>query len=195
MKIEKAEFIKSASKFNEIPEESLSEVAFIGRSNVGKSTLINMIVGKKDLAKSSNKPGKTQLLNFFKINDNIHFVDLPGYGYAKASKKDRIIWMDTMYEYFTQSENLRNVFVLVDANVPPQKIDIEFVGELEEEQIPFDIIFTKMDKTTQKNTSWNIKLFKQELKKNNIQVPNLFLSSLKSKKGIENILDYIGEIC
>lgn len=191
MKITKAEFVTSASKVNEIPESNLPEVAFIGRSNVGKSSLINMLVWKKWLAKSSNKPWKTQLLNFFNINDLVHFVDLPGYGYAKASRKDRIEWMDTMYEYFTQSENLKKVFVLVDANVSPQKIDIEFIWELVSEEIPYDIIFTKMDKTTQKNTSWNIKLFKQELKKNNIQLPMIFLTSTERKRWWDKVLESI----
>jgi GTP-binding protein len=138
-------------------------------------------MGKKQIAKSSNKPGKTQLINYFDISTdsgkNWYMVDLPGYGYAKASTQDRIKWMDTMYDYLTQRESLKRIFVLIDGKIPPQKIDLEFVMELVDEEIPFDIIITKIDKTKQKDLNKNIKAFKQELTSRKIAMPEFFLSS------------------
>ncbi len=154
-----------------------------------------MLLWKKWIARASNKPGKTQLINYFDIfNDtgnNRYMVDLPWYGYAKASTQDRIKWMDTMYDYLTQRESLRRVFVLIDGNIPPQKIDIEFILELVDEEIPFDIIVTKIDKTKQKELNKNLKAFKQELKSRNIMLPEFFLSSGTKWTWKEEILKYI----
>lgn len=191
MKISKAQFITSASKMSELPEMDFPEVCVIWRSNVGKSSLINMLVWNNNLAKTSMKPGKTQLINYFLLNENFYFVDLPWYGYAKASRDKRIVWMDTTYEYFVTRENLKKVFVLIDGKIPPQKLDIEFIMELVKEEIPFDIIITKIDKATQKDLNKNIKLFKQELKNKKIIEPNIFLSSSAKNKGKEQILEYI----
>lgn len=191
MKISKAQFITSVSKMSELPEMDFPEVCVIWRSNVGKSSLINMLVWNNNLAKTSMKPGKTQLINYFLLNDNFYFVDLPWYGYAKASRDKRVVWMDTTYEYFVTRENLKKVFVLIDGKIPPQKLDIEFIAELVKEKIPFDIIITKIDKVTQKNLNTNIKLFKQELKTKKIVEPNIFLSSSAKGKGKDLILDYI----
>ena len=181
MKILNSEFVKSCSSINNCPPIKYPEFAVVGRSNVGKSSLVNMLMGKKQIAKSSNKPGKTQLINYFDItNDsgnNRYMVDLPGYGYAKASTQDRIAWMDTMYDYLTKRESLKRTFVLIDGKIPPQKIDIEFILELVDNEIPFDIIITKIDKIKTKDLNNNIKAFKQELKSNNIIMPEIFLSS------------------
>lgn len=191
MKISKAQFITSASKMSELPEMDFPEICVVWRSNVGKSSLINMLVWNNNLAKTSMKPGKTQLINYFLLNDNFYFVDLPGYGYAKASRDKRVVWMDTTYEYFVTRENLKKVFVLIDGKIPPQKIDIEFIGELVKEKIPFDIIITKIDKVTQKDLNKNIKLFKQALKDKKINEPIILLSSSMKTKGKDSVLDYI----
>lgn len=195
MKILNSEFVKSCSSIDNCPPIKYPEFAVVWRSNVGKSSLVNMLMWRKQIAKSSNKPGKTQLINYFDItNDtgnNRYMVDLPWYGYAKASTKDRIVWIDTMYDYLTQRKSLKRTFVLIDGNIPPQKIDIEFIYELIKEEIPFDIIVTKIDKTKLKEINNNIKLFKQELKSRNIIIPEFFLSSWTKWQGKEEILRYI----
>ena len=195
MKIKSVEFVKSCSAIDNCPPIKYPEFAVVWRSNVGKSSLVNMLMDKKQIARSSNKPWKTQLINYFDIfNDtgnNWYMVDLPWYGYAKASVKDRIEWMDTMYDYLTQRESLRRVFVLIDGNIPPQKIDIEFILELVDEEIPFDIIVTKIDKTKQKDLNKNLKAFKQAFKSRNIMMPEFFLSSGTKWTGKEEILKYI----
>lgn len=155
MQITSADFIKSASKLSECPPAQYPEFALVGRSNVGKSSLINMITQRKQLAKSSVTPGKTQLLNYFLINKTRFLVDLPGYGYAKYSKKQRIDWMDTMQEFLTQRESLKTIFVLIDGSIEPQSIDFEFMQVLKEEQIPFEIVVTKTDKVNQKDLHKN----------------------------------------
>jgi len=146
MKIKTVKFVKSCSSIDNCPPMKYPEFVVVGRSNVGKSSLINMLMNRKQLAKTAVTPGKTQLINYFDINNNWYMVDLPGYGYAKASTQDRIKWMDTMYEYLTERESLKRVFVLIDGKVPPQKIDIEFISELMSEEIPFDVIVTKNEK-------------------------------------------------
>lgn len=162
MQISSVSFVKSASKLAECPVSDLPEIAVIGRSNVGKSTLINMLM-QKTIAKSSDKPGKTQLINYFLVNGNWHFVDLPGYGYAKASLESRRKWIDETYEYFVQRRPL--IFVLIDGSIPPQKIDLEFVHALREEKLDFAIIVTKADKANQKTLHQNLKLLKQAIQK------------------------------
>ncbi len=195
MKILNSEFVKSCASIDGCPPIKYPEFAVVGRSNVGKSSLVNMLMWKKQIAKSSNKPGKTQLINYFDItNDtwnNWYMVDLPWYGYAKASTQDRIAWMDTMYDYLTQRESLQRVFVLIDGKIPPQKIDIEFISELMDEWVPFDIIVTKVDKTKPKDLNKNIQAFKQELKSKNIMIPEFLLSSSTTWKWKEEILRYI----
>jgi len=191
MKIKTVKFVKSCSSIDNCPPMKYPEFVVVGRSNVGKSSLINMLMNRKQLAKTAVTPGKTQLINYFDINNNWYMVDLPGYGYAKASTQDRIKWMDTMYEYLTERESLKRVFVLIDGKVPPQKIDIEFISELMSEEIPFDVIVTKIDKIKQKDLDKNLKLFKQELKSRNIMMPEFFFSSSTTGKGRDEILKYI----
>jgi len=156
MHISKAAFVKSASSWTECPEQLLPEFAFIGRSNVGKSSLINMIVQRNGLAKASRTPGKTQLINFFCINDAWFFVDLPGYGYAKSKVTERKKWIDRTQDYFLNRPCLLHVFVLIDGSIPTQGIDIEFCTTLQEEEIPFSIVITKMDKATQREIHHNM---------------------------------------
>ena len=160
MIIKSLEFVKSASKLAECPDSNFPEIAVIGRSNVGKSTLINMLM-QKPIAKSSDKPGKTQLINYFLVNENWYFVDLPGYGYAKASLESRRKWID--YEYFIDRKPL--ILVLIDGNIPPQKIDLEFLQALSEERLDFVIVVTKADKANQKTLHQNIRLLKQSVQK------------------------------
>lgn len=155
-------FVKSASKLAECPDPNFPEIAVIGRSNVGKSTLINMLM-QKPIAKSSDKPGKTQLINYFLVNENWYFVDLPGYGYAKASLASRRKWIDETYEYFIDRKPL--ILVLIDGNIPPQKIDLEFLQALSEESLDFVIVVTKADKANQKTLHQNIRLLKQSVQK------------------------------
>jgi len=192
MKISSADFIKSASKMSEAPEDEYPEIIVIWRSNVGKSSLINMLTNINQLAKSSSKPGKTKLINYFLINKNRYLVDLPGYGYAKIGLKTRRAWMDIMYDYFTTKATLKKVFVLIDGKIPPQRLDIEFLVELEKEAIPFDIIITKIDKAKQKELSKNLKNLKKELSANlEGELPRMFLTSVLKKRGKKEILDYI----
>jgi len=193
MIISKAVFVKSASKFEECPQSNLPEFAMIGRSNVGKSSLINTLVNNSTLSKTSVKPWKTQLINFFLINDSWNLVDLPGYGYAKSWKSDRAYWIDTTHDYFVRSKYLKKVFVLVDWSIQPQKIDIDFIYSLEEEHIPFDIVMTKIDKTNQKNLSLYRRLLEEDLKTFVSSKPNIFTISNVSKRWRDQLLDYIEE--
>lgn len=190
MQIKSVLFVKSASKLSECPEKTLPEVVVIGRSNVGKSSLINFLMGRT-IAKASDKPGKTQLLNYFLVNESRYFVDLPWYGYAKASLENRRAWIDKTYEYFIQRKPF--IFVLIDGSLPPQKIDLEFIQELKEESLTFSLILTKTDKANQKTLHQNIKLLKQALQKQIGQLPEIFLSSTVKKSGKEQILDKIGQ--
>lgn len=162
MLIQSLAFVKSASKLSECPDPKFPEIAVIGRSNVGKSTLINMLM-QKPIAKSSDKPGKTQLINYFLVNENWYFVDLPGYGYAKASLESRRKWIDETYEYFIDRKPL--ILVLIDGNILPQKIDLEFLQALSEESLDFVIVVTKADKANQKMLHQNIRLLKQSVQK------------------------------
>lgn len=193
MEIKKVVFIKSATSIQDSPIADLPEFALIWRSNVWKSTLINMITWIKDLAKASNKPGKTQLMNFFCIDESWNLVDLPWYGYAKTWTKDKVVWMDTMQRYFMQRKTLAKVFVLIDINIPVQKLDMDFVQELDHNDIPFDIIVTKMDKSNQKDLHKNISELRQELKLRFRIIPNIFLTSSIKKYWREELLDYIDE--
>lgn len=191
MNIYSAEFIKSSKLIEDCPEGNKPEYAFIGRSNVGKSSLINMLTNKKGLAKTSSTPGKTQLINHFLINDNWYLTDLPGYGYAKASKTNRAAFSKMIEKYVLFRKNLVNLFVLIDARHLPLKIDIDFINWLGESGIPFSLIFTKLDKVTQKEFSFNFKKYSQELRKTWDDLPEMFKSSSEKKIGKEEILSFI----
>ena len=191
MKIKSADFVISNTDINKCPKESIPEYAFIGRSNVGKSSLINMLTGRKSLAKTSGKPGKTQLINHFKINDNWFLVDLPGYGYAKVSKKNRSIFAKFIYEYLEKRENLICTFVLVDSRHEPQKIDMLFMEWLGQNQIPFVIVFTKMDKLSSSQLNKNMSKYKAEMLKTWEDIPQTFRSSAESGLGKIEILKFI----
>jgi len=194
MIIRKATFVKSASKLEECPQTDFPEFAVIGRSNVGKSSLINTLVNINSLVKVSTKPGKTQLINFFLVNDERCLVDLPGYGYAKSWREDRGYWIDMTQTFFLERKNLRRVFVLIDGNIPPQKIDLEFMQTLADENILFDIIVTKIDKSNQKELNANALQLKNALQNTLHKIPKIFLSSSNKKIWREAILDYIQDL-
>jgi GTP-binding protein len=191
MKINSAEFVISNTDIEKCPKERIPEYAFIGRSNVGKSSLINMLTSRKSLAKTSGKPGKTQLINHFKINDNWFLVDLPGYGYAKVSKKDRSIFAKFIYDYLEKRENLICTFVLVDSRHEPQKIDLLFMEWLGQKGIPFVIVFTKMDKLSSSQLNKNLSKYKTKMLETWEKLPQSFMSSAESKLGKMEILKFI----
>tara|TARA_B100001059_G_C17809303_1_gene571247 strand:- start:44 stop:652 length:609 start_codon:yes stop_codon:yes gene_type:complete len=191
MKINSAEFVISNTDIKKCPKERIPEYAFIGRSNVGKSSLINMLTSRKSLAKTSGKPGKTQLINHFKINDNWFLVDLPGYGYAKVSKKDRSIFAKFIYDYLEKRENLICTFVLVDSRHEPQKIDLLFMEWLGQKGIPFVIVFTKMDKLSSSQLNKNLSKYKTKMLETWEELPQSFMSSAESKLGKMEILKFI----
>ena len=194
MKIKKAEFVISNTDYRLCPENNLPEYAFIGRSNVGKSSLINAIVNNKKLAKTSSTPGKTQLINHFIINDQWYLVDLPGYGYAKTSKSQRALFHEMISNYLLNRSSLIALFVLIDSRHKLQKIDNEFMIFLAENQIPFIIVFTKIDKLGKNIIKKNIENFKKEMLKNWEEIPEVFLSSSESRLGIKEITSYIAKL-
>jgi GTP-binding protein len=194
MKINEAEFVISNTKLSLCPEADRAEYAFIGRSNVGKSSLINYITNHKKLAKTSQTPGKTQLINHFMINDEFYFVDLPGYGYARTSKKNKLKWEAFISEYILQRETLLNLFVLIDSRLPAQQIDLDFMEWLGIKGIPFSIVFTKTDKLTSSKLNKNLLAYKKEMLKYWEEMPISFATSSSAKAGKENLLNYIGSI-
>ena len=194
MKVRSAEFIMSNSNVMKAPKDRIPEYAFIGRSNVGKSSLINMLMERKDLAKISGKPGKTQLINHFKINEEWFLVDLPGYGYAKVSKKKRTIFQFFIENYFKEREQLVCTFVLIDSRHDPQKIDLEFMQFLGENQIPFCIVFTKADKLGSSKLNKQITSYKKKLLNTWETIPTSFITSSSSGLGREEFLDFINSI-
>ena len=194
MKITSADFIISNTEVNKCPSENIPEYAFIGRSNVGKSSLINMLMERKDLAKISGTPGKTQLINHFKINESWFLVDLPGYGYAKVSKKMRAGFQKFIEDYFKKRENLVCTFVLVDCRHDPQKIDLEFMQFLGENQIPFCIVFTKADKLGSSKINKQITSYKKKLLNYWETLPQSFLTSSSTSLGRKELLDFITKI-
>lgn len=194
MKIKEAAFVISNSDYKLCPTDERAEFAFIGRSNVGKSSLINMLVNNKNLAKTSGRPGKTQLINHFIINNEWFLVDLPGYGYAKASKVQREKWEKFIVEYLTKRQQLLNVFVLLDCRLEPQKIDLEFMNWCGEKQIPFSMVFTKIDKLSSTALQKNLAKYKKEMFKYWEELPPLFTTSATSGFGKEPILNYISQI-
>ena len=194
MDIKTANFIISNTDYKKCPPPTMPEYAFIGRSNVGKSSLINMLTNFGKLAKVSGRPGKTQLINHFKINNNWYLVDLPGYGYAKVSKQSRYKWQEFIQSYIINRENLYSLFILVDIRLEPQKIDIEFINWVGEKGVPFSIVFTKSDKLTGNKLASNIAVYKKELSKYWDELPTMFVTSSTKKIGRDDILNYIKEI-
>ena len=195
MKINTAEFIISNSEVSKCPLERIPEYAFIGRSNVGKSSLINMLTNHKNLAKTSGKPGKTQLINHFKINNNWFLVDLPGYGYAKVSKKTKSVFQQFITDYFEKREQLVCAFVLIDIRHEAQNIDLEFMEYMGESEIPFCIIFTKADKISKTKIDSHIAAYKKQMIQNNWEeMPQYFVTSSTEGVGKEILLNYIDEI-
>ncbi|MEL1242183.1 ribosome biogenesis GTP-binding protein YihA/YsxC [Flavobacterium flavipallidum] len=195
MKINTAEFIISNSEVSKCPKDFLPEYAFIGRSNVGKSSLINMLTNNKNLAKTSSRPGKTQLINHFLINKNWFLVDLPGYGYAKVSKKTKSVFQQFITDYFEKREQLACAFVLIDIRHEAQAIDIEFMSYMGESEIPFCIIFTKADKIGKTKIDSHIAAYKKQMFKNNwAEIPPYFITSSSEGTGKEELLNYIDEV-
>ena len=194
MKISSAIFSISSPNYRKCPHDGRPEYAFIGRSNVGKSSLINMLTGVKGLAKTSGRPGKTQLINHFLINNEWYLVDLPGYGYARTSKSSREAWSSMIRDYFLHREQLTNTYVLVDSRIPPQRIDLEFITFLGANGIPLSIVFTKTDKEKQREVMGNIKLMKQELSQLWEELPPMLLTSSATGYGRDALLDQIETI-
>lgn len=192
MKINTAEFIISNSDVSKCPLERIPEYAFIGRSNVGKSSLINMITNHKNLAKTSGKPGKTQLINHFKINSNWFLVDLPGYGYARVSKKTKDVFQQFITDYFEKREQLVCAFVLIDIRLEAQKIDLEFINYLGEIEVPFCIVFTKADKISRSKIDSHIAAYRKQLLANNWEeMPQHFVTSSTEGTGKDILLEFI----
>ncbi len=194
MEITTAEFTLSAPNVSMCPNDDKPEYAFIGRSNVGKSSLINMICRNKKLAKTSATPGKTLLINHFIINREWYLVDLPGYGYAKRSKTEIKKLEQMIHGYILQREQLTNVFVLVDIRHEPQKIDLDFINWLGQSQIPFTIIFTKADKLSVSKAQANVAAYKRKLEETWEELPPIFVTSSESRQGRDEILNYIDSI-
>ncbi|KOS06529.1 GTP-binding protein [Flavobacterium akiainvivens] len=192
MKINTAEFIISNSDVSKCPKEPLPEYAFIGRSNVGKSSLINMLTGRNSLAKTSGKPGKTQLINHFKINENWFLVDLPGYGYARVSKSTKETFQQFITDYFENREQLVCGFVLVDIRLEAQKIDLEFINYLGEKEVPFCIIFTKADKISKGKQQQHVAAYRKKLLAEGWEeMPQHFVTSSSEGTGREEVLAFI----
>ena len=194
MIIRKAAFLQSNTKVDKLPATNKPEYAFIGRSNVGKSSLINMLTNKKQLAKTSSTPGKTITINHFVINDEWYLVDLPGYGFAQRSKKDREAWKVMLDDYIENRKNLISMFVLVDSRIEPQKIDLEFISHLGELQIPFSIIFTKVDKINNLTLEKNLEVYKAKLAEEWEELPPIFITSSEKEIGKDDVLNYIDSL-
>ena len=191
MVIKTATFVKSSGKWQECPEPDMPEYAFIGRSNVGKSSLINAMMNHKDLAKTSGTPGKTQLINHFLVNENWYLTDLPGYGYAKVSKSIRKDFEKLITNYILNRRNLVNLFVLVDSRHKPQAIDLEFIQWCGESGVPFSIVFTKVDKLKPNTAIQNVEPYKAELHKTWEDLPEIYVTSAEKKEGCDEILHFI----
>ena len=193
MVIKTAEFVKSSQKWQDCPEPTMAEYAFIGRSNVGKSSLINAMMNHKDLAKTSQTPGKTQLINHFLVNEAWYLTDLPGYGYAKVSKSLRKDFEKLITNYILNRQNLVNLFVLIDTRLAPQKIDLEFMEWCGESNVPFSIVFTKADKLKPGAADRNVEAYRNELLKTWEDLPAIYVTSAEKKIGGDLILDFIQE--
>ena len=191
MRIKSSEFVVSNKDYKSCPKKLIPEYAFIGRSNVGKSSLINSLTKRKDLAKTSSKPGKTQLINHFIINKDWFIVDLPGYGYASISKTKREEFKKMTQDYLLKREELVSLFVLIDIKLTPQVIDLEFMRFLGKEKIPFVIVFTKSDKVPKKNIQENLRIYKEKMLADWETLPEIFINSIKDNEGRTKILSYI----
>lgn len=191
MNITDALYTGSYMRISQCPTPDKPEVAFIGRSNVGKSSLINMLSARKALAKTSNTPGKTQAINYFLIDQSWYMVDLPGYGFAKASKTSRARWQKMIREYLVQRSSLQFVAVLIDSRHKPQPIDLDFINWLGEMYVPFVLVFTKTDKLSSRIISKNVEQFKKKMLEQWDELPASFLSSSKTGEGRHDILDFI----
>lgn len=194
MEIKQVEFCVSSSKLSQCPNDRRAEYAFIGRSNVGKSSLINLLANNKKLAHTSGKPGKTQLINHFLVDQEWYLVDLPGYGYAKVSKNSRQKFQKMIEDYILERENLVNLFVLIDSRIEPQKIDLEFIEWLGENQVPFSMVFTKIDKLKNNQLNKNLKVYNKKLLETWAQLPMQFSTSAESGAGKAELLSYIHQI-
>lgn len=194
MDIKSAEFVISNTDYRKCPDSRLPEYAFIGRSNVGKSSLINMLCNRNGLAMTSSKPGKTLLINHFLINNNWHLVDLPGYGYATAGKKTREQLKDIIESYILNREQLTCLFLLIDCRHEPQKIDIEFMEWLGENGVPFSIVFTKLDKLSHVKGVESIRVYREKLEEQWEELPPIFLTSSEKRTGRDEVLNYIDSI-
>lgn len=194
MTIQRVEYMGSFPSVSKCPKHNKVEYAFIGRSNVGKSSLINMLSGRKSLAKVSNTPGKTQMINFYEVDEKWIITDLPGYGYAQLSKKHRNSLETMIQGYLQYRENMSCAFVLIDGYISPQAIDLEFINWMGKSRIPFVIVFTKLDRLISQKKMDNVNLFKNELLKTWNELPPLFFTSSAKKEGREEILNYIEEI-
>jgi GTP-binding protein len=191
MKITSVTFVKSSTTFEAAPETKLPEYAFAGRSNVGKSSLINMLLGNKKIAKTSATPGKTQLLNHFLINEQWYLCDLPGYGFAKTSKKDKSQWEQMVRKYILNRKNLTGMFVLIDSRIPPQQNDLAFLRWIGSNNVPFVIVFTKVDKLSRAKLDSNIAFYKKTLLEEWEELPMIFYSSSTEDVGKNEILEFI----
>ncbi|MBK7852505.1 MAG: YihA family ribosome biogenesis GTP-binding protein [Bacteroidetes bacterium] len=191
MTIREARFIASQTTYTKCPEPVFPEYAFIGRSNVGKSSLINMLTGKKGLAKTSGTPGKTQLINHFMINEAWYLVDLPGYGFARVAKTAKATWDKMIRDYLQKRTNLMTVFILIDIRLDPQKIDLQFIQWVGENNIPLALVFTKADKLSKQQVIYSVESYKKELRKTWEELPLLFITSAEKKTGRDEILDYL----
>ncbi|MCG2432032.1 ribosome biogenesis GTP-binding protein YihA/YsxC [Aequorivita xiaoshiensis] len=194
MHIKSAEFVMSNSDVDKCPKDRLPEYAFIGRSNVGKSSLINMLMLRKNLAKTSGRPGKTQLINHFLVNKNWYLVDLPGYGYARVSKSSKKTFQKFITDYFSKREQMILAFVLVDCRHEPQPIDLEFMTWLGENGIPFNIIFTKADKLKPMALERNLKIYTDKMLETWVEMPKYFVTSASNSAGRDELLHYIDEL-
>jgi GTP-binding protein len=189
--IKEASFVGSFTRADDCPRADLPEFAFIGRSNVGKSSLINLLTGRKALAKVSSTPGKTQLLNYFLINKSWHLVDLPGYGYARVSKTSREQWAKMIRHYLAKRKQLRCLFVLLDSSIQPQESDMEFLLKLGQQGIPFAIVYTKTDRDSQHIIQKNIKAIRERILKDWESLPNEFQTSSAKGRGREDLLEFM----
>ncbi|MBQ2993403.1 MAG: YihA family ribosome biogenesis GTP-binding protein [Alistipes sp.] len=192
--ITKAEFKCSSERIGQVPRDERRDVAFIGRSNVGKSSLINMLTRHKGLAKVSATPGKTRLINHFLINDDWYLVDLPGYGYARTSKSQRSGFSKIITDYVFKCEKMHFLFVLVDSRLEPQRIDLEFIEQLGEGGVPFGIIFTKCDKLSKSQVARSVATYSKRLAEQWEELPPMFTSSSEKAEGRDEILDFIDKI-
>ncbi|GHC56573.1 ribosome biogenesis GTP-binding protein YihA/YsxC [Ulvibacter litoralis] len=194
MLIKSAEFVMSNSDVAKCPKDRLPEYAFIGRSNVGKSSLINMLMQRKSLAKTSGRPGKTQLINHFLINKNWYLVDLPGYGYARVSKSAKKVFQKFITKYFEKREQMVLAFVLIDCRLEPQPIDLEFMEWMGEHEVPFCMVFTKADKLKPNALQKNVDAYLQKMLETWVETPQYFITSSSSSVGRDELLGYIGSI-